>query len=324
MTFLGKVAAILISIVFLLLIGEASTRFYVRDHKIYDLEMIRYALEVKKIEPNSKIKYIQLPLISTRLMNVPFNTNSDGLRDREFGIEHPGKFRGEFFGDSITMGWGVNNQYTFKNLLERSLSATRPVEIMNFGVANYNTAQQYQLFLDKGLKYKPNLVSVFYHLRNAKKAQDPNPFYWLGNSTLISFYWYKLRALNPIGSEKHFITFHRNLYLDDSEGWQETQQALLAWNNLSKTEEFSFNVIILPDFHQLSAYPFEHENQIVSDFLKKNNINQLNLAPFFGEVKNARELWVSTDDSHPNRIGHKLIADYSFGFLNKSLEESKF
>jgi len=98
-------------------------------------------------------------------------------------------------GDSLTFGWGVEKELTFEERLEARLDETRPTEVINLGVGNYNTTQQVHLFLAKGLKYQPDQVVLFYFINDAEPVPQQSTLPWLGSSRLITFYWSRIQAL---------------------------------------------------------------------------------------------------------------------------------
>src|SRR6516162_672914 len=91
--------ALLISIVIAALSTEVAVRAFVDDGMQYDLEMWKYALEVKGISSDPLIGHNHRPSRHAFLMGVQFDTNSKGLRDGEFSYEaarqtaHPNAWR---------------------------------------------------------------------------------------------------------------------------------------------------------------------------------------------------------------------------------------
>ena len=131
------------------ILGEITIRTYTKFNIIYDMEMSRYSRTLKAVSPNPRIGHIHHPNRKANLMGVDVEINSDGLRDRDYPVEKKEAYRIIFLGDSLTFGWGVDKKHTFEHLIEMSLNATRPVEIINFGTGNYNTDQEVNLFLEK-------------------------------------------------------------------------------------------------------------------------------------------------------------------------------
>ncbi len=93
-----------------------------------------------------------------------FSTNSQGFRGtREYAIEKPaGVYRVIALGDSTTLGHGVEDGETFSAVLERNLSATRPVEVLNMGVSGFGTAEELIQLREVGVRYHPDLVLLGY------------------------------------------------------------------------------------------------------------------------------------------------------------------
>jgi lysophospholipase L1-like esterase len=124
---------------------------------------------------------------------VPVRINSDGLRDVEHAVAHGDRYRIIFLGDSFTFGWGVREADTFKSQLETALNQRYPTEIINFGIGNYNSEQEVNLFLEKGLKYHPDKVVVFYFINDAEPPRAKAPFPFLYHSDFITFFWSRTR-----------------------------------------------------------------------------------------------------------------------------------
>ncbi len=95
--------------------------------------------------------------------NIDIQINNDGLRDIEHSVfKSKGVYRILSLGDSMTFGWGVNQDETWWKILEKHLNnnpeAKYEYEIINLGVWMYTFDQQLLRLIDKGLKYKPDLV----------------------------------------------------------------------------------------------------------------------------------------------------------------------
>lgn len=286
---------------------------------MYDMEMSRYAKWLKIASPNPLIGHVHKPDSKARLMNVDVRINSDGLRDKEYPVVRNGGHRIIFLGDSLTLGWGVEERDTFQALLEETLSKNTPTEIINFGTGNYNTEQEVNLFIEKGLKYKPDQVVVFYFINDAEETPTPSRLSFLERSEFISFYWSRTRAfLNNLSHTKDYGRYYSSLYLEDSKGWIHTQKAFLLLKRVCRENNIKLQVVFLPELHVLRDYPFKKEHAAVSGFLEGEQIDHLDLTPFFSEETNPVRLWVARDDAHPNALAHRLIAEYAIHFIASS------
>jgi hypothetical protein len=97
--------------------------------------------------------------------DLPWSTNSHGMRDREYKpAKPPNTTRIALVGDSIAAGWGVNDDETFETKLEEALDATSTesggpaVEILNFAVPGHGPGQRWTHFSMVGWSFSPDLV----------------------------------------------------------------------------------------------------------------------------------------------------------------------
>jgi len=307
---------VLVPLALFLLIGELFLRVYLSRHIFYDVEMSRYALTLKVDSPNPLVGHHHRPGAEATLMGVSVRTNSDGFRDDEYPVEKADRKRIMFLGDSLTLGWGVEKEQAFEHILERKLEAISPTEIINLGTGNYNTTQEVHLFIDKGLKYEPDQVVLFYFINDAEPVPQKSRFPGLGHYRVLTFYWSRLKALKArIWPTAGFQEYYSALYREDNEGWVKSQFALLKLRELSREHGFDLKVVLLPELHELSDYAFAKEHGQVTEFLHDNDIPVLDLAPFFRNERDPRALWVAMDDAHPNARAHHLIAKYTLDFL---------
>jgi hypothetical protein len=99
--------------------------------------------------------------------------NSHGFHDREHGYDKPANtIRIAVLGNSWTEGLQVSLEKTYTSMLERKLTesaffGSERIEVLNFGVAGYSTAQELLTLQQEVRKYHPDLVIVaFYSARD--------------------------------------------------------------------------------------------------------------------------------------------------------------
>ncbi|HST51668.1 MAG TPA: SGNH/GDSL hydrolase family protein [Pyrinomonadaceae bacterium] len=125
--------------------------------------------------------------------------NSDGLRDREHAKQKPpGVFRIAVIGDSYAEAFQVEQEKAFWSVLERRLQdcqalAGRKVEVINFGVSGYGTAQELLTLREKVWDYSPDLVLLALTTNNdvsdnlrALKLTDEIPYFTLEGERLVA------------------------------------------------------------------------------------------------------------------------------------------
>jgi lysophospholipase L1-like esterase len=312
------IAALFVSLIIFLVLLEISLQIYTRLFIYYDVEMSRYAVDVKEKSDNPKIGHVHKPNASAYLMGVDFETNSDGFRDDEYAVERNENYRIVVLGDSLTVGWGVEKDETFEVLLEGMLSENRPTEMINFGHGNYNTEQQVNLFKEKGLKYNPDEVIVFYFINDAEVTPVRSKWLRVAKLRSVTFLWSRVRGLlTKTTPGQTFESFYSALYEDDQPGFIALKESFLELQGITEERGIKLQVIMLPELHNLVDYPFTAEYQKVGAFLAENGISYIDLTESFSGYEDAVGLWVAPDDAHPNALAHRMIAEYSRDFIEK-------
>ncbi len=307
---------ILLSVVISLVLIELALRVYTHVALIYDVEMTRYATDIKQASPNPLIGHVNRPNSEARLMGVDVRINSDGFRDREYPVARHGGRRLIFLGDSLTFGWGVEKSRTFEEILEADLNRTAPTEVINFGAGNYNTEQEVNLFVAKGLKYRPDEVVAFYFINDAEPTPRKSHWDLLASSRTAIFLWSRVNTISArLGWKPSYVSYYKGLYADGQPGWIAERKAFLQLRDVCAKNGIRLRVVMLPEFHQLRNYPFAAEHLKVATFLRDNGITAMDLAPSFAHESNPRRLWVSLDDAHPNAVADALIARYALPFI---------
>jgi hypothetical protein len=94
-------------------------------------------------------------------VDVQYRINSQGLRaDRDYPFaKPPGTCRIAIFGDSFFFGLEADVEDTFAYRLEKQLQARGlPVEVLNFSVGGFGTAEMLQTYDEFGRKFDPDVV----------------------------------------------------------------------------------------------------------------------------------------------------------------------
>jgi len=151
--------------------------------------------------------------------DVWVHINSQGLRDREHALQKPpNTFRIAVLGDSYTEALQVPMEKDYSSVLERELTGCpslhgQSVEVMNFGVNTFTTAQELLRLRERVWPYSPDLVVLAFDTGN-------NVF---KNS----------RALQKDPSRPYFVEKDGGLALDDSFARVPGARARWLWNHFS-------------------------------------------------------------------------------------------
>jgi lysophospholipase L1-like esterase len=307
---------------------EVAVRAFVDDGMQYDLEMWKYALEVKGISSDPLIGHNHRPNRHARLMGVQFDTNSKGLRDREFSYEKPpGKLRIVMLGDSLTVGWGAKFDQTFSKRIER-MYADRGIqaEVIDTGVGNYNTIQEVEYYLTEGYKYSPDIVVLNFFVNDAEPVPVAHP-----PPTILRICYSCIFVAGRIDSlfreifaKKDWADYYLGLYGDDGEakGWLDAKAYIAKLAAFTKAHGTKLLIANLPELHDVQHYRLQKITDLVHEAADENGVPFVDLLPYLQEVPSP-ELWVTPPDPHPNSLAHKLFAEGIFQALEKmSVDEA--
>src|SRR5439155_18346909 len=146
--------------------GNFSARLYLEPHPVYG-----------RFHIPSTTGWLKTDEYFTRV-----DINSHGLREREIGYDKPAGFRRVVvLGDSFVEGAEVPAEATFTRRLEPLLTdgADQPVQVVNAGVLDFGTAQEYLLLKNEALRYSPDLVVLVFYtgndVANNSSAIDVDP-----------------------------------------------------------------------------------------------------------------------------------------------------
>jgi hypothetical protein len=128
------------------------------------------------------------------------STSSAGLRDVEHAVEKKvGVYRIAVLGDSFAEALQVDREESFWALLDENLRGcparhARDVEVLNFGVSSYGTANELLMLEQRVFAYSPDLVLTAFFGGNDVQDNDPaldhltvrmRPYFRLESGTLV-------------------------------------------------------------------------------------------------------------------------------------------
>lgn len=155
----------LFSLFLIIFMLEIGLRFmgYTTKH-LFPKEFISKDGDFHTLAPNVNSRH------KLKEFDIKFQTNSFGLRDKEYPEKTQNDYRILALGDSFTMGWGVEQDQVFTEVLERDFVKEKPyacnVEVLNGGVYGYGTVEELLFLGKKGLKLKPDLVILTFFIGN--------------------------------------------------------------------------------------------------------------------------------------------------------------
>lgn len=277
-----------LSVVVALIAGEIMVRYLAPQ------ELYRFPHGLFENHPT--LGYRLVPGFNGEVETVEFSThmrvNALGLRaDREYGHKGPDTFRMLLLGDSFTMGVGVEQDETYGQVLEqwlraRSQGMPQLYEVINAGVAGYNTQQALTYLRESGLALEPDLVVLGFYIGNdivenvdvpSISVQDgylqerkpshgflplPLRHYLSRISHLYHLIWpLQRRLFDPAYQAHERRARQRRLAIYAVEGndrdtdglWRATRRQMQAFAEFTRGQGLPLAVVVIPEAMQVNA-----------------------------------------------------------------------
>lgn len=180
--------------------------------------------------------------------------NSDGLRDEEHSKLKPkNTLRIAVLGDSYAEALQLPIEKTFWKAMERELNTCgyfggMKIEVINFGVSGYGTAQELITLREKAWAYSPDIVILAFYpgndvIDNSKilNGRSDMPYFYYNNDilTLDDSFKHSLKfqiKLSPLGKVLMWIKNNsRILQLVNRARIKIEQQKVVSWNFKGRT-----------------------------------------------------------------------------------------
>lgn len=297
--------------------AEGILRLKNSSMKNYDIEMWRYARELKALSPDPKLGHDHIKDASALLQSVVIRTNDWKLRGGSVLPRDKVSRRILFLGGSITLGWGVPENETVTSRIETALREKgEAVDVLNGGVGNYNAERYVQRFFAELEGLQPTDIVVQYFLRDAEKLDQNSGNWFLRNSQLAVTIWIAANRVMGKSGERSLVDHYRNVYRADQPGFLEMKQQLRALADYAKTKNIRLFLAMTPDVHNLKDYPFGFVHEVMKTIARDDGYTFVDLLPALGKLS-AEEIWAMPGDPHPNSLGHKLMADAILPVLDR-------
>ena len=296
----------LVSLILSLILLEIFTRFFIDDGMNYEIEMMKYANELKIISSDKKIGIEHRKNIKGTYMGIEVFLDKDGFRNNSFNQENS-KEKILMLGDSMTFGWGAEN--TFSDLLNQKI---KTYDVLNAGIGNTNTIMQINNFFKNfSEKYDYKIIILNFFINDFENVEIKKPNFLQKYSYFYTFLNNKLNTvLIKFKLKDDWEKFYTNNYLNEKIK-NETLKQINKLNNFCLERNIKFIIHNIPELRDLDNYKFREETVIIKNFADSKNIPFLNSHNDLQE-HNEESLWVTILDPHANNKAHKIISDYLF------------
>ena len=293
-------------------VGEGLLRAKNSAMNTYDIEMWRYARELKARSDDPRLDFDHVKSSSAVLQNVTIRLNEWGLRGGPVEPVPDGGRRILFLGGSIALGWGVPEAQTVEAGLERRLrDAGEHVQVLNAGVGNYNAERYVTRFFKELAPLNPTDIVVHYFLRDAEDLQPGNGNLVLRHSELAVTMWIASHRLLDRSGEQSLVEHYRTVYDTDAPGFVQMQSSLKELADYARTHGIRLYLAMTPDVHNLVDYKFGFVHDMMREIAQVDGYTYVDLLPAM-RGRPAESLFAMPGDPHPNALGHELMADAIF------------
>ncbi len=293
--------------------------------------------------PSVDLPYLLRPGMTATLFGADVRVNGWGLRGPEIPATPPaGVERILLLGDSVAFGWGVTEEQAVGAQLAQALNAepaTGRFEVVNAGVAGFDTTAEVRLLEHNGLALAPRLVILGVSLNDYEVTPQLSPLgfltrkeltarapQWWERSELVAVLrwlgayargtlWMQLvaapargragaseaEAINRAAEAEHLRFYSAPLPVY----WERTRNALLDLRRIAREQHLDLLVVVFPEGYQLRPDTDLTPQRRWLGLCDELGLQSLDLQPVFA----AAEGDLFFDVQHPNARGHQLAGE---------------
>lgn len=312
---LSSVVLILGSVAVCLAGAEVALRVKNASMTNYDIEMWRYARELKRQSSDPAIDFDHVKSRSALLQSTEIRLNEWGLRGPPVEPMPPGGRCILFLGGSITLGWGVREDETVEARLQRMLRERgEQVQVLNGGVGNYNTERYVSRFFKELTGLNPTDIVVQYFLRDAEDLPPGGGNFLLRHSELAVTLWIAYHRLLDQSGERSLEDHYRRVYAPNQRGFVVMQEKLKELADYAKAHNIRIYLAMTPDVHNLVDYKLGYIHDLMGKIALGDGYTYIDMLPAM-RGRPPQELFAMPGDPHPNALGHKLMAGAIFSVV---------
>jgi len=237
---------------------------------------------------------------------VPFSTNSQGLKDKEYTIKKPDNtYRVAVLGASYAAGSGVLNKNAFHSLLEdhyNSQQSDVQYEFINFAVPAYTLFQDLALLKHKVLAYEPDHILIAISAKSIDMPWIYKPSYSCNYPVKPKnnpyFRSWSLNYFIEIVNKVDPLTYKKDIMVDEVR----LKEIFEELEHINTTKEIPMTFVIL---RRRDTYSQENGERI-KQLTKKHGFPLIDTEKAF-EGMTFEETILYRYDEHPNTYAHRLF-----------------
>lgn len=281
---------------------------------------------------------------------IPVDINSNGLRSPDTTFDKPeSTFRILNLGDSVAMGWGVNEEETYGQVLARALNERSEnglrYEVINAGVPGWNLENVLAYLKGEGLRYQPDLILLEVTIVNdiygksGLLRQNQSPVIeWLRKNTYswpflsIQLQWVQARSegkdrIDVIDPPPDAASYFPQDPGD--ERWDRLWSWIEEMAHLAEANGAQFAIVLFPMEYQVLDEGYSTLAQsVLTEKASAAGLPILDLLPVFRAACQEKpggrcqledrylfaDVWM-----HPSALGHRIASQELERFLSESV-----
>ena len=258
-----------------------------------------------------------------------------------------GTFRIVVIGDSMVFGYGIKSEETFSRILESSLNKVAgktgysSFEVVDMGVPLYDIFIESALVKDIARsRLNPDLIILGYFGSNdlIKSSWEFN-----GNTEVLTAFFHRVHSLEVLNVFPFLPLKIKNILINNSYLYEKLfsareslikklfpktdfkmelvsrqigEEALLDMIRATRDNKIDFLILNLPWSRYDMEQSWDRENEDwMGKMQEKYLFHYLDIRPVFKAEKPQKLVCEETDNCHPGKYGHELIAQALYQYL---------
>ena len=313
-----KTTFVLISILIGIIICEFTLRVKHSLFINYDIEMWKYAKKLKQKSLNLKIGHTHVKNSSAKLQDVSIKINNYGQRDIDISNNKIKSYDRSFLilGSSVALGWGVENNKTFTNVMNDLSKIDKKNWIfINGGVGNYNTERYINNYFENWQEISFTDIIIHFFVNDTEVIKDNKVNFFIEHTHIGVVVWKLINSYKSSFEKEKLSDYYKKRYQDDYKGLQVAKEELKKLKKHCNTKNIKCHIVLMPDIHQLRPYKLKFINEKISLIANELNFTYFDLLPEFQNIE-LEKIWNKYQDPHPNAFAHKIMGEKIYYFLN--------
>lgn len=276
-----------------------------------------------ELKPNARRVY-RPPKQEGVQVPIPITVNRHGMRSPDVELKKGDRLRVAVLGDSTTFGYGVRDDESYPAVLQTTLAVrdrSREYEVLNFGVAGYNTADEAAVLAHKALRFRPDVIVVGYNLNDPDaESQMPLHAHFRPQAWWESFHlarYVAAVARRPRFKELGYDDPIHYWHAEGGANWAVVEDGFRRIAELADGADIPVVVVIFtvgPPTESPETYAMRDVHDQVAREAIENGFDVIDLSIEYARLT-ASGLVTQLSHDHPNVLGHRAAADAIADYL---------